>query len=93
MRTLLSLAAGTLLAALSLSITDAQAAGAIPKDITAAVADPARPDADKQVDADRTDAPAPRAIPAIEVEGAPFKPRFGLKSAPLSRLSCRIWRS
>jgi predicted methyltransferase len=53
MRTLLSLAAGTLLAALSFSITDAQAAGAIPKDISAAIADPARPDADKQVDADR----------------------------------------
>ena len=53
MRTLLSLAAGTLLAALTFSITDAQAAGAIPKDITAAVADSARPDADRQVDADR----------------------------------------
>jgi predicted methyltransferase len=53
MRTLLSLAAGTLLATLTFSITDAQAAGAIPKAITAAVADPARPDADRQVDVDR----------------------------------------
>ena len=53
MRTLLSLAAGTLLAALTFSMTDAQAASAIPKDVTAAVADPARPDADRQADADR----------------------------------------
>jgi predicted methyltransferase len=53
MRTLWSLAAGTLLAALTFSITDAQAAGAIPKDITAAVADSARPEADRQADADR----------------------------------------
>ena len=53
MRTLLSLAAGTLLAALTFSFTDAQAAGAIPKDITAAVADAARPEADRQADADR----------------------------------------
>ena len=53
MRTLLSLAAGTLLAALTFSVTDAQAAGAIPKAITAAVADSARPDADRQADADR----------------------------------------
>jgi predicted methyltransferase len=52
MRTL-SLATGTLLATLAFSITDAQAAGAIPKAITAAVADPARPDADRQVDPDR----------------------------------------
>jgi predicted methyltransferase len=52
MRTL-SLATGTLLAALAFSITDAQAASAIPKAITAAVADPARPDADRQSDADR----------------------------------------
>jgi predicted methyltransferase len=53
MRTLLSLAAGTLLAALTFSVTDAQAAGAIPKAITAAVADPARPVEDRQADADR----------------------------------------
>ena len=53
MRTLLSLAAGTLLAALTFSMTDAQAASAIPKDVAAAVADPARPEADRQADADR----------------------------------------
>jgi predicted methyltransferase len=53
MRTLLSLAAGTLLAALTFSITDAQAASAISKEITAAVADPARPEADRQADVDR----------------------------------------
>ena len=52
MRTL-SLAAGTLLAALSFCITDAQAASAIPKSIAAAVADPARPDADRQRDVNR----------------------------------------
>jgi predicted methyltransferase len=52
MRTL-SLAAGLLLAVLTLSINDAQAAGAIPQYIKAAVADPARPDADRQNDADR----------------------------------------
>ena len=52
MRTL-SLATGTLIAALAFSITDAQAASAIPKAITAAVADPARPDADREADADR----------------------------------------
>jgi predicted methyltransferase len=52
MRTL-SLAAGTLLAALAFSISGAQAAGGIPKPIAAAVADPARPDADRKVDADR----------------------------------------
>jgi predicted methyltransferase len=52
MRTL-SLAAGTLLAVLSLAINDAQAASGIPKPISAAIADPARPDADKQRDADR----------------------------------------
>ena len=52
MRTLLSLAAGTLLAALTFSF-NAQAAGAVPKYITAAVADTARPDADRQADADR----------------------------------------
>jgi predicted methyltransferase len=53
MRTLLSLAAGTLLATLTFSITDAQAASAVPKYITAAVADSARPEADRQADADR----------------------------------------
>jgi predicted methyltransferase len=52
MRTL-SLAAGTLLTVLTFSMTDAQAAGGIPKYITAAVADPARPDADRQADANR----------------------------------------
>jgi predicted methyltransferase len=52
MRTL-SLAAGTLLAALAFSTTGAQAASGIPKPIAAAVADPARPDADRKADADR----------------------------------------
>jgi predicted methyltransferase len=52
MRTL-SLAAGTLLTVLTFSMTDAQAAGGIPKYITAAVADPVRPDADRQADANR----------------------------------------
>jgi predicted methyltransferase len=52
MRTL-SLAAGTLLTVLTFSMTDARAAGGIPKYITAAVADPARPDADRQADANR----------------------------------------
>ena len=52
MRTL-SLAAGTLLTVLTFSMTDAHAAGGIPKYITAAVADPARPDADRQADANR----------------------------------------
>jgi len=52
MRTL-SLAAGTLLTVLTFSMTDAQAASGIPKYITAAVADPARPDADRQADANR----------------------------------------
>jgi predicted methyltransferase len=51
MRTL-SLVTGTLIAALALSITDAQAAG-IPKAITAAVDDSARPEADKKADVDR----------------------------------------
>jgi predicted methyltransferase len=51
MRTL-SLATGTLIAALAFSITDAQAAG-IPKAITAAVDDSARPEADKKADVDR----------------------------------------
>jgi predicted methyltransferase len=52
MRTL-SLAGGTLLAALAFSTTGAQAASGIPKPIAAAVADPARPDADRKADADR----------------------------------------
>ena len=52
MRTV-SLAAGALLAALLFSSTDAQASTAIPKAIAAAVADPARPDVDRQNDADR----------------------------------------
>jgi predicted methyltransferase len=52
MRTL-SLAAGTLLAALAFSITGAQAVSGIPKPIAAAVADPARPDADRQRDENR----------------------------------------
>jgi predicted methyltransferase len=52
MRTL-SLAAGTLLTVLTFSMTDAQAASGIPKYIAAAVADPARPDADRQADANR----------------------------------------
>jgi predicted methyltransferase len=51
MRTL-SLVAGTLVATLVLSVADVQAAG-IPKYISEAVADPARPDADRQADADR----------------------------------------
>jgi predicted methyltransferase len=48
-----SLVTGTLLAAFCLSIMDAQAASGIPKAIAAAVADPARPEADRQADADR----------------------------------------
>jgi predicted methyltransferase len=52
MRTL-SLAAGTLLAALTLSVTTAQAASGIPKPIAAAVADKARPDADRARDVNR----------------------------------------
>jgi len=58
MRTL-SLAAGTLVAALTLVGTDAQAAGMgskaspVSKEIAAAVADPARPQADRDRDADR----------------------------------------
>jgi predicted methyltransferase len=51
MRTL-SLVTGTLIAALAFSITDAQAAG-IPKAISAAVDDPARPEADRKADVDR----------------------------------------
>ena len=61
----LSLVTGTLIAALAFSITDAQAAG-IPKAITAAVADPARPEADKKADADRK--------PAESVAFAGIKP-------------------
>lgn len=52
MRTL-SFAAGTLVLALAFSMTDVQAASGIPKAIAAAVADPARPDADREADADR----------------------------------------
>ena len=52
MRTL-SVAAGTLLTVLTFSMTDAQAASAVTKEITAAVADPARPDADRKRDIDR----------------------------------------
>ena len=58
MRTL-SLAAGTLVAAMTLVVTDAQAAGTgskagpVSKEITAAVADPARPEKDRDRDADR----------------------------------------
>ena len=53
MRTL-SLAAGTLVAAMTLVVTDAQAAaGMVSKEIKAAVADAARPQADKDRDADR----------------------------------------
>jgi predicted methyltransferase len=52
MRTL-SLAAGTLVAAMTLVVTDAQAAGTVSKEIKAAVADAARPQTDKDRDADR----------------------------------------
>jgi predicted methyltransferase len=52
MRTL-SFAAGTLLTVLTFSMTDAQAASGIPKNISAAVADTARPADDRQRDADR----------------------------------------
>ena len=58
MRTL-SLAAGTLVAAMTLVVTDAQAAGtdskagAVSKEIAVAVADPARPEKDRDRDADR----------------------------------------
>jgi predicted methyltransferase len=65
MRTL-SLAAGTLLAALTLSITDAQAASKVTKEITAAVADPARPEADRKRDVNRK--------PAESVAFAGLKP-------------------
>lgn len=52
MRTL-SLAAGTVLAALTFCVTDAQAASGIPKPVAAAVADPARPEADRARDVNR----------------------------------------
>src|SRR6185437_13418739 len=52
MRTL-TLAAGTLITALAFSMTDAQAASGIPKAISAAVANPARPEDDRQRDVDR----------------------------------------
>ena len=54
----LSLAAGTLIAAMTLVVTDAQAAGTgskaspVSKEINAAVADPARPQADRDRDAE-----------------------------------------
>jgi predicted methyltransferase len=48
-----SLAAGTLVVALAFAVTDAQAASGIPKAIATAVADPARPETDRQLDADR----------------------------------------
>jgi predicted methyltransferase len=51
MRTL-SLAAGTLMVALAFSVADVHAAG-IPKAIAKAVADPSRPEADREADADR----------------------------------------
>ncbi len=49
----LSLVAGTLAATLVLSAADVQAASGIPKYISAAVADPARPEADRKADVDR----------------------------------------
>jgi predicted methyltransferase len=52
MRTL-PVAAGALLVALAFSFTDGQAATKIPKAVAAAVADPARPQADRDRDADR----------------------------------------
>ncbi len=65
MRTL-SLAAGTLLTVLTFSVTDAQAASTVTKGITAAVADPARPDVDRKRDIDRK--------PAESVAFAGLKP-------------------
>lgn len=53
MARILSLAVGTLVVALAFSVTDARTASSIPKAIAAAVADPARPEADRQSDADR----------------------------------------
>ena len=44
---------GTVAAALLTTGTDAQAASAVPKDLSAAVADPARPEDDRKRDADR----------------------------------------
>src|SRR4051794_20209214 len=52
MRTL-SLVTGTLVATLLLSTADVQAASGIPKAISAAVADSARPDTDRKADEDR----------------------------------------
>ncbi len=49
----LSLVAGTLAATLVLSTADVHAASGIPKYISAAVADPARPEADRKADVDR----------------------------------------
>ena len=62
----LSLAAGALVAAMTLVVTDAQAASTVSKEITAAVADPARPQADRDRDADRK--------PAESVAFAGLKP-------------------
>ena len=53
MKRTLSLAAGTLVAAMTLAVTDAQAASTVSKEIKAAVADAARPEADRDRDADR----------------------------------------
>jgi predicted methyltransferase len=58
-------AAGAVLA-LAFAVTDASAAGSVPKYITAAVADPARPEADQKRDADRK--------PAESVAFAGLKP-------------------
>jgi predicted methyltransferase len=70
---IVSLAAGTLAAALTLSATAVQAAGAVPKPVAAAVADTARPEADRKRDADRK--------PAETVAFAGLKP--GQKVADL----------
>lgn len=61
-----SLAAGTLVVALAFAVTDAHAASGVPKAIAAAVADPARPETDRQLDADRK--------PAESVAFAGLKP-------------------
>jgi predicted methyltransferase len=64
-RTLL-FAAGTLFAALTFAGADARAAGGVPKAVAAAVADPARPEADRKRDANRK--------PAESVAFAGLKP-------------------
>src|SRR3569833_3970988 len=53
MMRILSLAAGTRIAALAFSMTDAQAASGFPIAVAAAVANPARPEDDRQHDVDR----------------------------------------